>query len=109
MKDSVPFDLRSYVVYKFVCGSCEADYIDHTKRHLSTRIKEHLEIDKKSRLYKHLNESQRCKALSNSDCFSILDYATTQYSLSIKEGMHNDCQKRALNKQVDFLACSICA
>ena len=22
MKDRVPFDLRSYVVYKFVCGSC---------------------------------------------------------------------------------------
>ena len=34
MKDSVPFDLRSYVVYKFVCGSCKADYIGRTKRYL---------------------------------------------------------------------------
>ena len=42
MKDSVPFDLRSYVVYKFVCGSCKADYIGCIKRHLSTRIKEQL-------------------------------------------------------------------
>ena len=25
MKDRVPFDLRSYVVYKFLCGSCKAD------------------------------------------------------------------------------------
>ena len=25
MKDRVPFDLRSYVVYKFVCGSGKAD------------------------------------------------------------------------------------
>ena len=108
MKDSVPFDLRFYVVYKFVCGSCNADYIGCIKRHLSTRIKEHLETGKKSNVYKHLNESQRCKALSNSDCFSILDYATTQYSLSIKEGMHIGWQKPALNKQVDFLACSIC-
>ena len=108
LKDNVPFDLTSYVVCKFVCGSCKADYTGRTKRHLSTRIKEHLEIDKKSRLYKHLNESQRCKALSNSDCFSILDYATTQYSLSIKEGMHIGWQKPALNKHVDFLACSIC-
>ena len=83
MKDRVPFDLRSYVVYKFVCGSCKADYIGRTKRHLSTRIKEHLETDKKSDVYKHLNESQRYKSLSNNDCFSILDYATTQYSLSI--------------------------
>ena len=102
MKDRVPFDLRSYFVYKFVCGSCKADYIGLTMQHLSTRIKEHLETDK------HLNEAQRCKALSNNDCFSILDYATTQYSLSIKEAMHTGWQKPALNKHVDFLACSIC-
>ena len=82
--------------------------VARSKPHLSTRIKEHLETDKKSHVYKHLNESQRCKALSNSDCFSILDYATTQYSLSIKEGMHIGWQKPALNKHVDFLACSIC-
>ena len=54
------------------------------------------------------NESQRGKALSNNDCFSILDYSTTQYSLSIEEGMHIGCQKPALNKHVDFLTCSIC-
>ena len=108
MKGSVPFDLRSYVVYKFVRGSCKADYIGRTKQHLSTRIKEHFEIDKNSHVYKHLNESQRCKTLSNSDCFSILGYATTQYSLSIKEGMHIGWQKQALDKHVDFLACSMC-
>ena len=108
MKNRVPSDLRSYVVYKFVCGNCKADYIGHTKRHLSTTIKEHLETDKKSHVYKHINESQRCKALSNSDCFSILDYAITQYSLSIKEGMHISWQKPTLNKHVDFLACCIC-
>ena len=108
MKDRVPFDLRSYLAYKFVCGSCKADYIGRMKRHLSTRIKEHLETDKKSHVCKHLNESQRCNALSNNDCFYILDYATTQYSLSITEGMHIGWQKPPLNKHVDFLACSIC-
>ena len=108
MKDRVPSDLRSYVVYKFVCGSFNTDYIGHTKRHLSTRMKEHLETDKTSHVYKHISELQRCKALSNSDCFSILNYAITQYSLSIKEGMHIGWQKPTLNKHVDFLACSIC-
>ena len=108
MKDRVTFDLRSYAVYKFACGSCKADYIGRTMRHLSTRIKEHLDTDKKSHVYKHLNESQRCKSLSNNDCFSILDYPLTQYSLSIKEGMHIGWQKPALNKHVHFLACSIC-
>ena len=107
LKSLHSFDLRSYVVYKFVCGSCKADYIGRTKRHLSTRIKEHSETDKKSHVYKHINESQKCKALSNNDCFSIIDYATTQYSLSIKEGMHIRWQTRALNTS-DFLACSIC-
>ena len=108
MKDKVPFDLRSYVVYKFVCGSCKADYTGRTKQHLSTKIKEHLETDKKLHVYKHLNESQRCKALSDNDCFSIIDYVKTQYSLSIKERMHIGLQKPALNKHVNFLACSIC-
>ena len=46
-------------------------------------------------------------ALSNSDCFSILGYATTQYSLSIKEGMHIGWEKPVLNRHVDLLACSI--
>ena len=99
-----PLLLHQYSIGKFVCGSCKADFIGHMKGHLSTRIKEHLETDKKSHVYKHLNESQRCKALSNSDCFSILDYATTQYSLSIKEGMHIGWQKLALNEHDDFLA-----
>ena len=85
MKGKVPFDLRSYVVYKFVWGSCKADYIGRTKRYLSSRIKEHLETDKKSPVYKLLNESKKCKAFSNSHYFSIIDYATTQYSLSIKK------------------------
>ena len=57
MKDKVPFDLRSYVVYKFVCGSCKTLYLGQTKRHLPTRIKKHMETDKKSHEYKHLTES----------------------------------------------------
>ena len=108
MKDRVPFDLKSYVVYKFVCDSCKADHIGCTKRHLSTKIEKHLETDKKSHVCKHLNESQRCKALSNNDCFSILDYSAIQYSLSIKEGRHIGRQKSTLNRRVDFLVCSIC-
>ena len=81
-------------VYKFICGSCKADYIGCTKQHLSTRIKKHLKTDKKSHVYKQLNESQWCKALSNADCFSIV---LTQYSLSIKESMFIGWQKPALN------------
>ena len=34
MKDRVAFDLRSYVVYKFICGCSKDDYIGRKKRHL---------------------------------------------------------------------------
>ena len=108
MNDKLSFDLTSYVVHKFVCGSCKPDYIGRMKRHLSIRIMERLETDKMLQVYKHLNESQRCKTLSNNDCFPIIDYATTQYSLIIKEGMHMSWQKLALSKHVDFMAYSIC-
>ena len=93
---------------KFVCGSCKVDYTDCEKPSLSTRIKKHLETDKKVHVYKHLNESAKCNALSNNDCFSVRDYVATQYSLSLKEGMHIGRQKPALNKHLDFFAWSLC-
>ena len=34
MKDRVAFNLRSYVVYKFICGCSKNDYIGRKKRHL---------------------------------------------------------------------------
>ena len=41
-KDQVPPSLASNVVYKFQCEQCSNCYIGETRRHLSTRIKEHL-------------------------------------------------------------------
>jgi len=38
VKDPVPLDLRSRVVYKFTCAGCNACYIGETSRHLSTRV-----------------------------------------------------------------------
>ena len=87
-KDPVPYALKSHVVYKFVCGSCNASYIGETARHLSTRIKEHLETDKQSYVYKHLLSSSACKLVCNENCFSILDHAQSKFALRIKEGMH---------------------
>ena len=69
VKDAVPKLLKSFVVYKFVCPGCNACYIGETTRHLSTRIEEHLEKDKKSHIFKHLDENHNCKSLSTADCF----------------------------------------
>ena len=55
VKYAIPKLLKSFVVYKFVFPGCIALYIGETTRHLSTRMKEHLERDKKSHIFKHLN------------------------------------------------------
>ena len=34
-------DLKSFLVYKFTCGSCSSSYIGETCRHFKTRIEEH--------------------------------------------------------------------
>ena len=56
-KDCLPSALKSFVVYKFVCAGCQSCYIGETKRHLPTRINEHLLTDKKSNIFKHLLEN----------------------------------------------------
>ena len=53
-KDPLPDNLRSYVVYKYICPGCNACYVGETKRHLPIRIKEHLVSDKNSQIFKHL-------------------------------------------------------
>ena len=41
VKESVPRELLSRVIYKFTCACCNACYIGETGRHFSTRVREH--------------------------------------------------------------------
>ena len=43
-KDKIPSFLRSGIVYKFKCGSCNATYYGKTKPHFKVRMCEHLGI-----------------------------------------------------------------
>ena len=100
-KDKTPYFLKSFLVYKFVCARCNSCYIGETCRHFKTRIDEHVKKDKKFNIYKHLNNNEECFSSFNSDCFSILDYAPTQFQIKIKEGMYIDWEKPNLNKQLN--------
>ena len=73
VKDPTPKFLKSFVVYKFVCLGYNACYIGETTRHLPTRIKEHLETEKKSHIFAHRVNNETCKALSTENCFEITD------------------------------------
>lgn len=43
-KDQIPLNLRSFVIYKFKCSSCNATYIGKTFRHFKRRAGEHLGV-----------------------------------------------------------------
>ena len=75
-------------------------YIGETTNHNSIRTHEHLYTDKKSSVYKHLQNHIICKNACTEECFSILDKAPTDYQLKIKEGLLIGKHKPVLNKQV---------
>ena len=77
--DKTPYFLNSFLVYKFVCARCNSYYIGETCRHFKTRIDEHVKEDKQSNIYKHLHNNKEFFSSFNSDCFSTLDYAPTQF------------------------------
>ena len=67
-KDSYPSVLSPEVLYKFVCASCNASYVGQTHRHLTTRVDEHFDKDKKSHIYQHLMSSADCLNACLCDC-----------------------------------------
>ena len=100
VKDPVQSGLRSRVVYKFCCAGCTACYVGETCRHFSTRVREHLTTDRTSNVFRHLESSPQCRSLCSADCFKILDYASTDFQLKIKEAIHIKFENPSLNAQV---------
>ena len=100
VKDPIPGGLCSRVVYKFVCAACNACYVGETTRHFSTRVREHLVSDKASHIFKHLQNSERCRALCSVECFDILDHASTSFQPKIKEAIHVQREQHSLNQQL---------
>ena len=100
LKDKIPADLNSYVVYKFHCANCAICYIGETTQQFIIRINEHLHTDKGSAVYKHVQENNDCKITCNRESFSILDKAPTEYQLRIKEAFYIQQLQPILNKQV---------
>ena len=66
----------------------------------STRVCEHLAIDKASHIFKHLQNSVRCRSLCSTDCYHILDHGTASFQLKIKEAIHIQKQLPFLNQQL---------
>ena len=95
-KDSIPRFFQSYVVYQFTCTDCNACYIGKTRRHLKTRLEEHLGNDKNWQISKHLQENPHCRQVSNFDCFDVIDRDNSHFR-----------KKPILNKQIKHVTLTI--
>ena len=100
VKDLIPKELKSCVVYRFRCAGCSACYVGETSRHICTRINEHLNMDKASHIFQHLQDSPRCRTLCSSECFVVIDQATTRTQLKFKEAVYIHWEKPSLNQQL---------
>ena len=100
VQDPVPNGLRSCVVYKFSCAGCAACYVGETTRNFNTRVREHLETDRASHIFKHLESSLECRSACSHDNFAIIDQASSRFALKIKEALHILGDKPTLNAQV---------
>ena len=107
VKDPIIKSVKSFVVYKFVCPDCNACYIGETTRHMLRRIKEYLEMDKKSHIFGHLVNNEICKALSTGNCFEIIDSTSPPFRLKLKEAMYIIGKNPSLNKQQKYVSISI--
>ena len=94
-KHSRDIGLRSRV-NKFAFAGCNAClYVGETTRHFFTRVREH-----QSAIFKHLLNSEHCRALRSVDCFHILDHASTSFQRKIKEAFHIQREQPSLNQQL---------
>ena len=90
--DRLPTLIRSSVVYQFKCPGCHALYFGKTTRHLSTRCKENLGINKAgqkvkvspSAIWNHINKSGHAASVED---FSVLDRANNDFYLLIHESL----------------------
>ena len=93
-KDSIPKELHSHIVWKFLCSNCNITYYGKTERHLNVRSGEHLSLltltgkrvnnNKKSAVKDHLLFFNHAGSFED---FSILTYEPNSYKLLIKEAL----------------------
>ena len=115
LKSGTPKPLISNAVYKFTCQhGAELTYIGKTKRHLVTRVEEHLssndEADSDSQIKKHISKCQHCSQ-SDLDSFEVIKKTRSSYEVLIYEALLIKKFRPRLNKQLhqsgSFYTCKV--
>ena len=70
-------------------------------------MREHLFTNKVSHSFEHLKSSSSCRDVFGEGCFKLLDLASTNHSLKIKESLHIMWERPNLNKQLQHYNVSL--
>ena len=108
IKDCLPLELVSVVIYKCICGRCNSSYYAVMDRHLKVRSGEHFGISPLTfrRKVKPSKESGICDHLVNCinipsfDEFTILAHGHHKYILEIEESLLVKSDRPVLNKNI---------
>ena len=106
-KDPLPDDLKTFLLYRFICASCSSSCFGETCYHFKTRIEEHIKKEDKSHIFKHLYFTALCFGSYNSLSFKISDKANSKFDLKIKEALHINWRKLNLNAQQNHLVLTL--
>ena len=96
-KDRIQPLMRSKVVYKIRCGDCNDFYIGKTSRNLITRLNEH-------KMGKNSSVSEHGQSLAHKidwESIEIIDNASSDRLLLLKEMLHINNLKPEMNKQLN--------
>ena len=106
-KDKIPETLRSSLIYKFTCGSCNASYIGKTFRHMKVRVSEHRGVSPRTgkALQGTMSTSVRDHMLTCDhrvvwEDFSVLGNESNNFLLELKESLFIKRDKPQLNKNI---------
>ena len=109
-KDVIPKELRSHLVYKFSCSSCNATYYGKTECHLNVRSGEHIGLSpltgnrvacKPSAISDHLLLHEHNNSSFND--FSILCCENNAFKLSLRESILIKRDSPELNRNVSSM------
>ena len=96
-KDRLPNSVRSFVIYRYSCDSCNRVYYGKTRRHYEVRVREHLGISlatgkkftynpnnvNNTAILNHVNSN----CIGNKDNFKIIGNAKNDFFLCLKESL----------------------
>ena len=107
-KDKIRRELRSLLVYKSKCNSCNAEYIGKTTRHYRTRTSEHIAVSPLTgKCVKNNSQTSAvhdhmlfCKTVLCPEDFLILTNSSCNFKLEIQESILIKLLTPTLNKNI---------